>query len=518
MVQEKYQPRPDDKLGKIPTASKENIIQNKSEISHVENSPVGTNNTPSDENYPFHDYSGNSEEEEFVYTPKLGSQSKKLLRVLVMVITFIAILVPLIYLLTKLKPGDGKNIGVSGEIVWWGLGYTKDVVQPLIDEYVKENPNSKITFIEESPTDYRERLANSLSQGKGPDVLTIHNSWVPMFREALDIMPREFMTYDDFARTYYPVAVGDLTTGSGIVGVPLEYDGLTLYINESIFSTAGKIPPRTWDQFRQLAGELTTRNDKGIIIQSGSSVGITQNVDYWPEIVGLLMYQNKANLYKPAGTDAAQAEEAISFYSDFSAFDKVWDTTLPRSTEAFAEGKVAMYFGPARAIDTINKFNRNLNFKTIPIPQVRRNDPTEPDVSYASYWVEGVWNKSADKELAWDLLKFLSQPESLEKMFNNSAKAGVIGKPYPRIDMRDKLINDAVLGSIVALAPNAKSWYLAGGTNDGATGLNSLLAEVYKKGVDTLVATKNRKAAKNVVETISSEAEKVYAKFGIGPR
>jgi ABC-type glycerol-3-phosphate transport system substrate-binding protein len=175
-----------------------------------------------------------------------------------------------------------------------------------------------------------------------------------------------------------------------------------------------------------------------------------------------------------------------------------------------------MFFAPVRAVNEIRKINKNLNFRTIPLPQVRRDDPEEPDVSYATYWAQGVWNKSPNKGLAWDLLKFLSSKESLEKIYKNSTGAGLVGMPYPRIDMRDMLISDSILGSVLALAPNSKSWYLVSNTNDGKEGLNSLLNDVYATGLNSLSGSKNRKGVKEIVGTIAVESAKVYSKFGIG--
>jgi ABC-type glycerol-3-phosphate transport system substrate-binding protein len=482
----------------------------------VEATPADNSASPvKKEDYPYHDFSGYGEEEEFTYKPKVGFAFNKIKKILGIVVVLILLIVTIVFMVTKLKPKNSSVGSKNGEIVWWGFGLKKEVIQPLIDEYLSQNPKAKITYIEESPIDYRERLVNSLLQGKGPDIFSFHNSWVPMFKNELDIMSKDVMTYDDFAKNYYPVIVGDMTTGAGVVGLPLEYDGITLFINEDIFSTAGIIPPRTWDEFHQIAKNLTTKNDKNIIIQSGTSLGITSNVDYWPEIISLLLYQNKVDLYKPEG---AGAEEALTFYADFYTFDKVWDTTLPSSTEAFADGKAAMLFAPVRAADEIRKINKNLNFRTIPLPQVRKDDPEEPDVSYATYWSNGVWNKSPNKGLAWDFLKFLSSKDSLEKIYKNSVGAGLVGMPYPRIDMRDTLISDSILGSVLALAPNSKSWYLASNTYDGTEGLNSLLNGVYESGITSLSGTNNRKGVKGILETVAVESAKVYSKFGIGPK
>src|SRR3989344_8224493 len=71
------------------------------------------------------------------------------------------------------------------ELTYWGLWEPTSVMQPLIDEYQTTNPNVKITYIFQSPREYRERLQNALSQAKGPDIFRIHNSWIPMFKSQL---------------------------------------------------------------------------------------------------------------------------------------------------------------------------------------------------------------------------------------------------------------------------------------------------------------------------------------------
>jgi ABC-type glycerol-3-phosphate transport system substrate-binding protein len=419
------------------------------------NTPTPTQVVPEKkDDYPYYDYSGLGEEEEFTYKPKVGFTFGKIAKILGPILILLLIVVPIVFVVLKLRAANPKVVSKKGEIVWLGLGLKKEVVQPLINEYISQNPQAKINYIEDSPTDYRERLINSILQGKSPDIFTYHNSWVPMFKDYLDVMPKEVMTYDNFAKLYYPVMVGNLTTGAGVVGLPLEYDGITLFINENIFSTAGRVAPTTWDEFHQAAIDLTTRNDKNIIIQSGAALGITSNVDYWPEIIALLLFQSKADLYSPQGQGT---EEALSFFADFYTFDKVWDNTLPSSTEAFAEGKLAMLLAPARAVNEIKKLNANLHFRSVPLPQVRRDNPEEPDVAYATYWAQGVWSKSPNKELAWDFLRFLSKKESLEEIYKNSTAAGLVGMAYPRIDMRDELISDPIMGSIVALAPDSKS-------------------------------------------------------------
>ncbi len=362
----------------------------------------------------------------------------------------------------------------EGEVVWWGLE-DEQIYQPLIDEFQKNNPNKKVTYIRQSKENYRERLTNSIARGEGPDIFTFHNTWVPSFKSELDRVPTFVMSSEEFADVYYPVAVADLETNQGIVGLPLEYDGLALYINEDIFSTAGKTPPETWDQVYDLARELTQKDNRGIIIQSGAALGHTENIDHWQEIIAFMMFQNHGT---PSNPSSNETRDALLYYKQFKGA-QVWNQTLPPSTLAFANGDVAMYFGTVESASEILRANPNLKFRTITLPQLRRNDPNDKDMSYATYWVQGVWKRSDNRGVAWSFLDFMSERDSLLQVHANAERVKLIGDPYPRVDMASLLKSDRIAGSVVAIAPNARSWYLADKTYDGETGINSQFAVLY---------------------------------------
>lgn len=403
----------------------------------------------------------------------------------VMFILLFALLVLGGFYLYKLYGKNLKLPGRSGnpEIVWWSLWEDESILRPIIDEYEDKNPQVKVKYLKQSPQDYRERLTNSFAKGQGPDIFRFHNSWVPMFRNELGKVPSSVMNSADFAGIFYPVAQSDLITQGGISGIPLEYDGLTLYINESIFDSAGKNPPKTWYELRQTAIELTSKDESGFIVQAGAALGRTENVDHWQEILALMFLQSGVSPAKPAGK---AAENALAFFTNFSNIDGVWDETLPESTLAFASGRLAMYFGPSWRYFEIQNKNPELKFKTVPLPQLPKDNPNQPTISYATYWVEGVWEKSKNKDEAWKFLKFLSEKDALEKIYQNAAKTRAFGEPYPRQDMAELLKDHPILGSITSLAPDSQSWYLASSTFDGNTGINSQVNKLYEEAVSSV--------------------------------
>lgn len=393
-------------------------------------------------------------------------------------------------------------------ITWWGLWEEPSIVEPLIKEYEENNPNVNIEYVKQSPQDYRERLVNALAKGQGPDIFRFHNTWVPMLKGELDNVPASFMTPADFAQKYYPIISSDVSSGSGLVGVPLGFDALTMFINEDLFAQASIEMPKTWDDVRVAAKALTkTENDK--IVQSGIAMGRTENVDHWPEIVGLLMIQNSANLLEP--TDK-RAQDAIVFFTNFANLDLVWDETLPSSTVYFANGKLAMYLAPSWRAFNIKELNPNLKFKTIPLPQVPKDNPEEKDVSYATYWIEGVSAKSSNKDIAWDFLKFMSTKEALDKFFANASNYRGFGEAYPTKENAQLLAGHPVLGSIVTMAPVARSWYLADRTFDGPTGINSRINKYFE---DAINSVNLGDPVEKVVDTLAKGINEVLSQYGL---
>ncbi len=427
------------------------------------------------------------------------------------IIIFILLLLGLVVFLVLPRLRGGTTSAPS-TLTWWGLWEDSTIVDPVIKAYEAIHPNVKVTYVHQSKEDYRERLASSFAKGDGPDLFTFHNTWVPMFKKDLDLMPTTVMDASTFSSTFYPVATSDLVTSTGIVGIPTEYDGLALYVNNDIFTNAGKSFPKTWDDLRQAAIDLTVRDETGVIRQAGVALGRTENVDHWPEILGLMMLQNGVDLNNPVGT---QAEIALQYYTIFSSTDHVWDETLPTSTEFFAGGKLAMYFAPSwRAFD-IKEANPNLKFSVIPVPQIAKNDQSIPDINYASYWASGVWEKSTNKTTAWDFVKFLSEKDSYQKIFETASAVRLFGEPYPRVDMASLLTSSPYASAYISEAPTAKSWYLASRTFDGPTGINSKIDKYFEDAINSLNLTSSGTTATKALETVSQGVRQVLSTYGI---
>ena len=394
-------------------------------------------------------------------------------------------------------------------LTYWGLTDEAGTMTPIIAKFESENPLVKINYVKQSSQDYRERLLNSLAKGSGPDIFRFHNTWVPMFSNHLSSLPAEVLDTQTYQKTFYPVASQDLQKGASLVGVPLQIDGLAMYINEDIFSSEGKLVPATWDELRRVSGELTRIDEGGRIERSGVAMGRTDNVDHWQDILSLMILQNGAD---PANPNTKLGQDALAFFTIFATQDKTWDETMPSSTQAFVSGKLAIYFGPSWRARDFKLANPNLRFKVVPAPQLPKSTPNQPNVNISNYWAEGVWSKSKAQDEAWKFLKYLSTQEVLEARYQFMTAAGLNGEPFSRQDMASLLLEDPYLGAYIRQANSYKSWYMASNTFDGQTGLNSKLSAVYAKAVAAMFENKYPEEA---LAPVAGEVSQVLSGYGV---
>src|SRR3989344_3402871 len=234
---------------------------------------------------------------------------------------------------------------------YWDLWATQTAMDTIISDYKKIKPSVNISYKKRAPQQYRETVENQIQSGKGPDIFTFHNTWVPMLKEELEPVPQDIVSQSDFKNNYYPVVFADLRADGKFVGVPFVHDGLALCYNEDIFKAAGITKaPATWIEFAQDAAKLTVKDGAGNIRTAGAALGTAGNVDHFSDILGMMVLQNGGDLASP--TDKKTAD-ALEYFASFAKGEnRVWDETMPSSTVAFAGSNLAMYLAPSwRAID-----------------------------------------------------------------------------------------------------------------------------------------------------------------------
>ncbi len=387
-------------------------------------------------------------------------------------------------------------------INYWGLWEPTNVLEDILSEFEAQNEGVEVNYTKQSHRDYRERLQTALSSDNGPDVFRFHASWVPMLSEELATMPQSVMSASQYRQTFYPVAAEMLSNNGQLVGIPLMYEGLGLYYNKELLEAANAEVPETWAELKTLANQLTVRqNDQ--VQRSGLAIGNASNVEHFSDILALLMLQNGADLTNPT---TQEAEDALIFYTNFIKQDEVWSDKLPNSTVAFARGDVAMMFAPSWRALEVMEMNPELDFGIAPAPELG-----DQQIAWASFWAEGVSNKSDHQELAWKLLAFLSSKEIQQRLYSNQSKIRAFGELYSRQDLADQLAGEELLAAYVEDAPQAQGWYLSSYTHDN--GINDLLIKHYRDAVNAVLSGTK---ATEALQVVAQGTRQILRQYGVG--
>jgi len=217
----------------------------------------------------------------------------------------------------------------------------------------------------------------------------------------------------------------------------------------------------------------------------------------------LMMLQNGVDLSSPTGN---LAQDALTFYTIFSNTDQVWNETLPSSTVAFATGKVAMYFGFSWDVFEIKNLNPNLDFQVVPVPQLPGTD-----IAWASFWAEGVGKRSTHQKEAWEFLKFLSSPETLQKLYQAQSQIRLFGELYPRVEMANLLASNSFATPFLSQAGKAQTWYLCSRTFDN--GINDRMIKYFEDAVN---AVNEQNSPSEVLSTTAQGVAQLLSQYDLG--
>lgn len=388
------------------------------------------------------------------------------------------------------------------ELNYWRVWDGPDAFAEIIDKYNQLHSNITINYRKLRYSEYEKELLEAWAEDRGPDIFSIHNTWVKKYQSKIKTMPAQItMVYPvvqgklkkeivpqvrttksislkDIKNKFVDVVYDDIviktkdeTTGEikeQIFGLPLFMDTLAMYYNKDLLNNANIIiPPAYWSrEFQQNVKKLTRQNTKGEIIQSGVALGGGNNIERYSDILSVLMMQNGAvmmssggnvtfNQVPPAfsGQKYNPGMEALRFYTDFANPAKevyCWNSDLDNSLNLFIQGKLALMFGYAYHLPQIRAQGPKLNFSVAKMPQIENSQQV---INFANYWVETVSKKSKHVNEAWDFIQFVARAENVKSYLT------AVKKPTALRSLIEEQLDDIDIGVFSDQALTAKSWY-----------------------------------------------------------
>ncbi len=417
-------------------------------------------------------------------------------------------------------------------ITYWRVFDGPDAFTDIIAKYKTLHPFITIDYRKLRYEEYESALLNAMAEDRGPDVFSIHNTWMRKYQSKLTPMPETItmiypvskgtikkeivpesrttnsITLKELKDNFVDVVSQDVILDDGkIYGLPLSVDTLAMYYNKDLFNNAGisQIPAFWNKDFIQDVKKLTKQDSKKGLLQSGGALGGSKNINRYSDILAVLMMQSGATMMSDSGqvlfhttpsyaknTNYSPGVDALRFYTDFADPAKEsysWNNELPNSLDMFISGNLAIMFSYSYDLETIKAQAPKLNFSVAKLPQIEGDPPT--NINFANYWIEVVSKKSAVSNEAWDFVQFITKEEQaksyLEKTKRPTALRSLIAKQK----------NDNEIGVFADQVLTAKSWYR--GKNIGAA--EDALAEM----IDSVLKSTSDK----IQEIVSTGAAKV---------
>ncbi|MDG1949211.1 MAG: extracellular solute-binding protein [bacterium] len=417
----------------------------------------------------------------------------------------------------------------------WRVFDDDETFTDLLSNYRAIHPNVSFEYREIRFDEYEDELIRAFAEGEGPDIFSVHNTWIGAYESLISPMPdsvtipysetrgtikketvytlqeeptisqrtlkNDFVDVvaQDVIRDYKPSSNAD--TQSRIFGLPLSVDTLALYYNRDLLNAAG-IPeaPETWTEFQSQVGDLTRIGANDEILQTGAAIGSSRNVERALDIVSILMMQNGTQMADERGraTFAAETDagflgiEALRFYTDFANPLKTvytWNEDQEDSFDAFTSGDVAFFFGYSYHYDLIENANEKLSFNVTSMPQIDGGKT----VNYANYWVETVAKSTEHEDWAWDFVEYAASEERVTSYLEAASK------PTGLRSLISTQLEDEKLSIFSNQTLTSESWYTG---DDAAVAEEAILdlIDAFLSGADQERAIKD--AQNKVNETI----------------
>lgn len=366
------------------------------------------------------------------------------------------------------------------EITVWSFAEDEAIFRAIANTYLTTHPKLKINVLRQSTVNYQARLSAQLKAGVGPDIFPLHSAWVSMDLDDLAPAPANLFPISEINKSYYPVIKELLVTSDKLYALPLEMDGLVLLYNEEIIKGANVVVPKTWGEFLEAARKVTVRDSAGQVVTSGAAMGTTTNVDYWPEILELLFFQQpNGDIKNPANRDGA---EVLTFYTSFitDPKNKTWDTNLIPSTQMFLQGKLAFYFAPLKKLQEIKQLAPDLPVKVAQVPQL-----SAKNIGWAGFQTLAVSKRSPVQKEAWEFMKYLTSSGSLQQINLLRVQTGFFPRVYPFPEVAATQLNDPNLAPLVSQAGSLRGGLLS--SAPGGSGVTVTLVEEYKKSINAVL-------------------------------
>jgi len=314
-------------------------------------------------------------------------------------------------------------------LTFWALGAEGEHVQKIVKKFEEKNPDVKVKVQQIPWTAAHEKLLTAFAGNSLPDICQLGNTWIPEFTligalEPLDkyVTSSNIVKKENFFEGVWETNVYD----SKVMGIPWYVDTRVLFYRTDILKSVGfDNAPKTWDEMLEVCNRI--KREKG-------KYGIFLPTNEWQPLI-LFALEAGAKLLKNSDSQANFNDEnfltALEFLRKFyrlSYSPSSW-LEVQNVYQGFAEGYVSMYItGPWNIGEFKRRLPKEVQDKWMTSPMPGKNK--FPGVSIPGGSSLVIFKSSKNKNFAWRLIEFLSEPENQVEFYKLTGDLPAVVKAW----------------------------------------------------------------------------------------
>lgn len=279
-------------------------------------------------------------------------------------------------------------------------------INKAADEFMKLNPNVKVTIEGLSGSELISKYTTSAMAGAGPDVVALDNAGWPIDLAAMGlIIPLD----DKIAASGNDYLQGPLDSGmyqGQYYSVPWYFNNTGLYYNKTILEDIGVAnPPATWEELEDCIKKATEKGYEGLATRLDGYA------------IFNFFFQNDNPVIDTTGdkpvvtVNNESGKEAFNFYAGLHTKYKAFPESMKEATSwdkaytPFVQGNCLFFICGDWAYKNIANGNPDLKFGLVPMPKGKKEA-----VCLGGYNL-AINSNSKAQDAAWAFVQYLTSKE-----------------------------------------------------------------------------------------------------------
>jgi multiple sugar transport system substrate-binding protein len=226
----------------------------------------------------------------------------------------------------------------------------------LLTKFQEENPGIVVEYTVVPDQEWDTTLATALASGAGPDLFNQATFAIGQFYNQGVIAPVDPVAagYEDQESIYAAYEAGEsllagATFDNTLYGLPTELSAYACYTNNALWEAAGLDPvayfPTTWEEMKDVAEQLTVRDDSGALVQRGFDFKYDNSL-FMLLIFNPMVQQLGGSMIDEvnytANIDTPEVRQVMGYWNDWVNTWKLGGPQYTSSRAAFLGGELAI--------------------------------------------------------------------------------------------------------------------------------------------------------------------------------